>query len=221
MYQPSLISSLPASRPDPDPAAERALQINTSTQIHDSNVQDAAAHPSLRQTRVIRTGTRGEHTCRAPGRPRLEQHGGRPGLGNTTSQATTVTPNRPKQVAGGGGVSPGAPRACFRVADTLSESPPAPLRAHRPERASQSLTRGQSRRRVLQEHAESLRHAPSQPHVSPERSAFSSDAGGLSTFAFDPGNLNAANRRPRLFRRFSALTDIPLPSPRPGRAART
>ena len=165
----------------------------------------------------------GGNTLAESDRPRAdrEQHGGRPGLGNTTSQARTVTPNRPKQVAGGGGVSPGAPRACFRVADTLSESPPAPLRAHRPERASQSLTRGQSRRRVLQEHAESLRHAPSQPHVSPERSAFSSDAGGLSTFAFDPGNLNAANRRPRLFRRFSALTDIPLPSPRPGRAART
>ena len=121
-------------------------------------------------------------TRTGPGPTEPEQHCGRPGLGYTASQVST--PNRPKQVAGGGGVSPGAPRACFRVADTLSESPPAPLRAHRPERASQSLTRGQSRRRVLQEHAESLRHAPSQPHVSPERSAFSSDAGGLSTFAF-------------------------------------
>ena len=88
-----------------------------------------------------------------------------------------------------------------RVAESLTRAPS--FRRRRRVLSSQtvlshSLTRGPSRRRVLQEHAESLRHAPSRPRaslVSPERSAFSSDAGGLSTFAFDPKNLNAAAQK--------------------------
>ena len=133
-------------------------------------------------------------TRTGPGPTEPEQHCGRPGLGYTASQVST--PNRPKQVAGGGGVSPGAPRACFRVADTLSESPPRRCVLIAQSVLSQSLTRGPRRRRVLQEHAESLTRAPSRP-----RAPLSEAHSRLTQGAFrplrssDPENLNAAAQK--------------------------